>query len=313
MIAALAVLLLASTGLRDVETAHRKVVSSDGAALALYRYRPADGADGRRPVLLVPDLGMRKAVFDLQGDGLARWLAGKGRLVYVAELRGQGAAVRNVWHLSQYVERDLPAIAKAIGEPFDLIAHGWSGTLALAAASHELKGKVVRVVAFSTPVEADVPNRLTEQLLEAGGRLSELADDPPAFSTLFAHRARFSEHKLSALRQSALCDLSREAASELLGWMRSGDLNLSDGSTVKSRLARYDVPTLLLLPLADNWAGSELAAPLREVSKAPVVMKAFSRFELVGEDYTHLSLLHGDRAKKDVFPALWAFLTAEPR
>src|SRR6185436_1048629 len=99
--AVIAVLLL----LAATPVAHRRVVASDGAALALYRY--GEPAQGVVPVLMIPDLGLTRAVFDLEGEGLARHLAAAGRTVYVAELRGRGS-------LAERVSRDLPAIARAI-------------------------------------------------------------------------------------------------------------------------------------------------------------------------------------------------------
>ena len=40
-------------------------------------------------------------------------------------------------------------------------------------------------------------------------------------------------------------------------------------------------------------------------------MRVFSRFDLAAEDYSHLSLLQGRGAPRDVFRPLLAFLSAE--
>jgi pimeloyl-ACP methyl ester carboxylesterase len=283
-----------------VDVAHRRVVSSDGVALALYRY----GRVGQPPVLLIPDLGLGRAVFDTEGEGLARFLAEHGRTVYIAELRGQGAAAPG--GLAARVTRDFPAVLDAIGAgKIDLVAYGWAGTLALAAAD----ARIGRVVALSTPAEAEVPSGLLRDVLSSGGDLRALAQsEPKAFELLFSMGGRFRPGRLDALKAHAVFPLGRSAAGELLEWMRSGELRLGDGSTVRDRLRRFDRPTLLFIGLADGFANPELATSLPELTKAPVTMRTFSRAELASEDYSHLSLLQGSRARHDVFEPALRFL-----
>lgn len=308
--AALLAALLAQGGEGCV--ARRAVRAADGTALALYRYAPTCGAPSLRRVLLVPDLGHGGQVY----GGLAAVLVRRGWTVYVAELRSQGAARRPGFHLADLARLDVPAIAAALqadgAAPFDLVAQGWEGSLALAAAATELRGAVGRVVALSTPVEADVPSRLLEAALRAGGRLSALGTDPEAarIFALIAGGGRTPPEDLARLRASAYSDLGWTASAELLEWMQQGDLPLGDGTTVRGRLAALDRPTLLLLPLADGFAPSELAAPLREYVAGPVALRAFTKAQYDAEDYDHLSLLRGAGARRDVFRPLVAFLEA---
>ncbi|MHB8877271.1 MAG: hypothetical protein ACYC8T_26530, partial [Myxococcaceae bacterium] len=228
---------------------------------------------------------------------------------------GQGrSAAPKGWRLPELVQRDLPAVLEVIraGRPgrVDLVAHGYSGTLLLAASALELEGFVGKVVALSTPVQPEVPNSLTASLLEGGGKLSSLALDPQGarvFDLLFAHGGSFKPARLSGLRSTG-SDLGQAASADLLGWMKSGDLALADGSTVSSRIARYDRPTLLVLPLRDNFAHAEYASPLRDLSKAKVTVRVLTRLELMAEDYSHLSMLQGSGAASDVFAPALAFL-----
>ncbi len=83
---ALAVVLAAAPV--ELRVSHRKVVTEDGAALALHRYLPPGDGLGAPPVLLIADVGFGRPLFDCAGGGLARFLAAEGRAVYVAELRG---------------------------------------------------------------------------------------------------------------------------------------------------------------------------------------------------------------------------------
>ncbi len=302
MIAACVVLLAAA----PVEVAHRRVVSSDGASLALYRYGPAEG----NSVLLVPELGEGRVVFDAEGEGLARYLASHGRTAYVAELRGQGASFGPGYDLSALVARDLPAIVEAIGAPqIDLVAHGYAGTLALAATAKELKGRVGRVVAIATPVLAEIPSPLALAVLSEGGDLRQLAaEGSGVFELLFSMHGRFRSGRLEVLRAHAFSPLGLRASHQLLAWMRTGDLQLDDGTSVLARLSAYDRPTLLLMGLADGFANPEFSTPLPQISKANVKMRTFSRADLASEDYSHLSLLQGKGAETEVFRPALAFL-----
>jgi alpha-beta hydrolase superfamily lysophospholipase len=301
---ALALVLAASSG--DVRVSHRKVTTEDGAALALHRYLPPGDGLLAPPVLLIADLGFGRGLF----DGLARYLAGEGRAVYLAELRGQGAS--DAGHsLRTVISLDLPAVARSIAAeragPIDVVAHGYLGSLVLAAAGHELQ--VRKVVALNTPVLLESPTTLMESFLSEGGRFSALASSPEGFAEfdqLFTMGMRGDRRTVAAAASRAR-DLSRPVAAELLAWLRLGDLPLDDGTTVSTRLRAYDRPTLMLLALADAWAPSESCAPLREFSAAKVEVRMFTRV-VEGDDFAHASLLIGARAPQFVFPEIVRFL-----
>lgn len=294
---AVALALLVAAAPLEVSVSHRRVVALDGVALALHRYelRPPAAAP---PVLIVADAGFGRALF----DPLARHLARAGRRVFVAELRGQGAADPG-FSLRAIIPLDFPAIAKAIGEPVDLVAHGYLGSLALAATTKELT--VRRVVALNTPVTPEDPTVLARQFLQGGGRFSTLGASPEghdAFTQLFAMRAR-GDGRLTVAASHQARDLSRSTAAELEGWMTLGDLPLDDGTTVLGRLREFDRPTVLLLGLADAWAPPEVCTPLREQSRAKVELRLFTR-TAEGDDFAHVSLLTSARAPAVVFPAI---------
>jgi pimeloyl-ACP methyl ester carboxylesterase len=309
------VALLTLTGAASTPVQRRRVETSDGFALALYRYAPPGEGRGRPAVLLVPDLGLGREVFDLDGQGLARELERRGWDAFVVELRGQGqAAVRGPWELTDWVAKDLPAALEGVQAahpgPVDLVVHGYAGTLAMAAASRELAGQVGRVVALSTPVIPEVPNGRVRKILEGGGHLSMAGLDAETFDLLFAHGGLFPPGRLAALRAS-FTDLSAPAAASLLLWMQRGDFTLSDGSSVRDRLKEYDRPTLLVLPLLDGFAHPEFASCLREAApRATVSVRLLTRWERMTEDYSHLSMLQGSGAPTDVWDPAIRFLDA---
>lgn len=309
MSALLAVLVLAQP---VVTVSHRKLVTEDGAALALYRYQPLVTKRGLPPVLLIADLGFGRALFDFEGEGLAWWLVAHGREVYVAELRGQGAA--DATHsLRTAVELDLPALARALPGPVDLVAHGYLGTLVLASRALQLR----RVVAIATPLEPDAPSTLQHDFLSGGADFATLSASPAGFDRfeqLFAMGSRGDHHVLAAFAANGTRTLGPGASRELLAWLQSGDLPLDDGSTVRARLAGWATPTLVLLGLADAWAPPESCVGWRAVAAPGAVrLRTFSRFT-DGDDYAHVSILVGHYARRWVFPELGAFLDdADPR
>jgi predicted alpha/beta hydrolase len=294
----LTVVMLATLAQTDLRVAHRKVMTRDGVSLALTRYSPP-GHDGRVPVLLLVDLPFARSA----AAPLAKALADAGRVVFVAEVRGQGASEAGVT-LRGVVAFDFPAIAGAIGGPVDLVAHGWLGSLALAAAGHELK--VRRVVALNAPARFEVPNELAEALLSSG-RLGALGLSPLGgehFSALFLLGSAIDPFVLATVK-AQLRDLSAATAREWLAWMRTGDLPLDDGSSVRARLQRYEQPTLVVLALGDGFAGPELCATLRE--RPGVSLHTFSRFD-AGDDFSHLTELVGLNAARLIFPRVVRFL-----
>jgi len=293
--------------------ARRKVTTDDGVAIALYRYAPPGGGVRRRPVLLVADVGWGREVFDLQGQGLAPFLQDRGRDTFVVELRGQGRADAGAsWHLADWVARDLPAAVAAIGQVhpgrIDVVAHGFAGALALAATTREIAGRVERVVALSTPVRAEVPNATVAQALRERSGSDALWADARTFDLILGQGGLWPIGRLAALRASA-GRISSQAAGELLDWMQSGDLPLPGDEGLVARMRRYDRPTLVVLPLLDNFAHAEFAAPLRELAPlAAVQVRLLSRFEGCAEDYSHLSMLQGAQAATDVWTPALQFL-----
>lgn len=295
----------------------RRIVADDGTVLALYRYVPPGGGGDKAPVLLVPELGMGRAAFDLEGRGLAPFLRARGHEVFVLEPRGSGESQRapssSLWTLAT---RDVAAAVRVIRqrreEPIALVVHGYLGALVMAASDREHRGAFSRIVALSTPALPEVPNAYVEQVLERGGRLSTLPLDPAGaaiFELLFTKHAVMTAKTRRALHARAFSDLGKQRAAELLGWLRRGDLVIAEGDSVRGRLEELSTPTLQLIALRNNWVHPEHATPLREIAtRAKVKLRVFSLLQYDEEDYTHLSLLHGAGAEEDVFPLVARYL-----
>jgi hypothetical protein len=165
---------------------------------------------------------------------------------------------------------------------------------------------VRRVVAMNTPAAPELPNLATEQLLRGGGHFTSLE---PSLELVLSRGGLFDSAVLSELRGTGFSDLGPVASAELLGWMKTGDLALADGTTISARLSRYDRPTLLVLGLQDNFAHPEFASALRELSRAAITVRVLNRLNFLKEDYSHLSMLHGQDVERDVFKPALDFLT----
>lgn len=295
----------------------RKLVAPDGVALALYRYVPEAAASAAPPVLLVPDLGMTHEIYDLGGQGLAPYLRARGREVFVLEFRGHGASqAPEGWGLDDVGSKDLVAAVDVIrkerpGSVVDAVVLGWGGALFLGAAATDLAGKVGRIVALSTPVHPSVPNPTARKVLRAGGRFRTLGGTFAGgreLDLLFTLGGQFHAGRVGALRE-ALVDLGERPSRELLSWFEAGDLVHKDGTTLRGRLAGLRGPVLVVLPLGDNWAHPEFASVLqKEAPHAEVSFRLLSRVERCEEDYTHLSMVQGKEADRDVFDPALAFL-----
>lgn len=304
----LLVLALAASS-PELTVSHRRVTAPDGVALAVYRYARPGVSTTLPPVVLVPELGFSRAAFDFEGRGLARWLAGAGRTVFVVELRGQGKA--GPGFSLEAMGRDLRVVLDRLGlAKVDLVVHGWAGSAVLALNADE--PRVRRVIALATPLLAEVPSALAESFLVEGGRFSTLAGSPAGartFELLFSMGGDFPTGTDRAFLSTGTRDLTSPIAAELLAWMRQGDLPVGDGSVV-GRLTRLRHPTLLLLGLADGFANPELAAVWRERAPDVVRLRTFSRME-TKEDFSHLSILLGRHAPTQVFPLIAEFLAEE--
>jgi len=308
----LAMLLLAPLALAQPPVEEGTLRLADGSRVGLLRAHPAV-ASRANPVLLIPDLGLAPRVFDDRGRGLLPALVSAGREVVVLDWR------RTRWAggLSSLVSQLLPAAILATSGPdqrqVDVVAHGYAGSLLLAAAAEESRGRVGRVVALSTPVELGVPSPLLEQVLASGGALRSLALQPEGARTLellLADGGNYPRGFWDRIRRAGLVDLPPRTAVELLAWMRKGTLTLGPHDTLASRLSHYDRPTLLFLPLGDNLAHPEHAAPLRELApRAAIQVRQLSRLDLLREDYAHLSMLQGRDAPRDVWAPALRFLS----
>jgi polyhydroxyalkanoate synthase len=129
----------ALAGLRRYQEAERPpqpapmpaLATSSGAALRDYRDPKAPVAGP--PVLFVPSLINPPNVLDMGDRSLLRWLAGRGRRIYLLDW-GWPGPVRRGQNIAGHIEEILLPFMRELGEPADLVGYCLGGTIALAAA-----------------------------------------------------------------------------------------------------------------------------------------------------------------------------------
>lgn len=284
----LALLLLADTPkLLAPGLWERPLRLPDGGTARLFRYVPAVPKQGP-PVLLVPELGLSRRVFDAGGFGLAPTLQRNGHEAFILEARPDVP-------LAALLTVEVPAALEELRrlspgvEAVDLVAHGYAGALAIGAAAG--RADVRRIVALAVPDGVWMPSpRMGEALVGTPSReeldwLYDSQDRTPA-----------------ARRRSVFSPLSRPRRGELHEWMRSGQLPGLEP-------ARIDQPVLLVLPLLNRMVHPEQAATLRDRAPRSTVL-LLSKLYLASDDHSHLSMLLADGAERDVFVPVLRFLEA---
>ncbi len=289
--------------------------AEDGQALRLTRYLPHAEDRAAPAVICVADFGVDRGAFAFSAAGWVGLLNELGRTVYVAEVRGQrpAKALAATPPLEGVVRYDMRAIARAVrgdGHPvFDLVAHGYAGALAMAGLAGDIS--LHQVIALSTPVEPDRSaglflRTLSEHVAFDGLWASERGRH--AFNLLLLEGGRFAPGAVAAARAGLVRGIPARVADALVSWAETGDVIFENGQRLGARWARLHAPVLLFLPQADAVAPAEFSVPLQDRASARVVLRALSRADGLGEDYTHLSLLLGRGVASDLGPTVRRFL-----
>lgn len=302
------------------------VSTSDGWTLRLREYKPEAGKDdGKRgAVLLLHGLGASHRNFDLHphGPSLARWLAGKGRRVFVAELRGRGKErPTRTWRFSDYLLRDLPALTAAArewaGGPVHFVGHSMGGILGLAHASLSGGADLASMTTVGTALHYGVGGSKFSRGLKWKPILSRMTRMPntlihKAFAPLWAlkllpawHYRRENMDAAAVIAFHAHAPVNITIAELLeLSTTFSGEGILCEelGRRLPELAERQPAPWLCLggtldqqcPPDAMKWTFERLSAPRKELTVLP--------------GYGHFDLLGGRNAPRDVYPAVEGFL-----
>lgn len=310
--------------------------TADGWRLALHRYLPAARAAGggrREPVILCPGLLSNRFVVDLDEEhSLARFLRRRGFDVWVMELRGHGRSRRSGtggvrpfdWTIDDYVRTDLPVVVEHVRRVTGAEKVHWFG--------HSLGGMILYAACALSPdlpirsaAMGDVPGSFQDD--RRPGRLGMayvrlIPAVPPALvipftlvlgllsPALFLPRYGLRRrHTLLRVVANGIVDFgASKVAHQLIGMIERRRFTSADGITdYESGVARLGFPVLQLAAVSRRSPEAVVRALIDNARVADKTYLRLGRSEGFGEDYTHFTLLLGERAPQEIFPVVAAF------
>lgn len=294
--------------------------AQDGVRAALYRY-PSGRPGARRAVLLLPDVGGTRALYDDGGRGLAPYLASRGLEVFALEFRGAG---RSDAPARGYAFADLlgdaeAALARALESHAEVVpvGCGLGGALGFALAARHPE-KAPAVVGLQAAAALGPQSEPLAKVLAGAEGLAEWLDLPSlAAAPLFGPRTWFDvmlandggipQGDRDRMRKEMLAPIPRALVLELARGVAGGRLELS-GRDMREWVRGYTGRALLVIAPRDNWIHPELSTPWRDVlAPARTRVKVLSSVEGARRDYGHLGMLRAESAERDVFAPVYEF------
>lgn len=275
--------------------------TGDGLRLVLRRHRPTGSA---RAVCLAGHAMMANGSY-MERAGFAAHLAERGIEVFVLDFRGHGESVppsahRASWCFDAYVEHDLPAAVRAVGEATGAAAG------AIAYLGHSLGG-LVGLAAFGAGATIALPRRLALWATSVwlGGSWRRRA-----LMAAFALSAAPLGYAPTRRLRIGSDDEPREYVADLDRWVRSGRWTSRRGLDYRAGLAAIHCPTWAVAGVGDRLcrphdaealrAGLPGAGPLRQVGRA--------HGDALDPDHFELFTM---RALRPLWDELAGFLTGE--
>jgi pimeloyl-ACP methyl ester carboxylesterase len=315
------------------------VTTDDGWRLALAHYRPVGREAAPVPVMLCHGLAANRFGFDLAPErSLARWLAARGRDVWVVELRGSGRSERpgrigkKRWGCTfdDYLERDFPALFAEIGrrtgvDRIDLIGHSMGGLLGYAYLGS--RGRTLRsLVAIGSsldyydspsdfhllkrlaPIARRLPTIPLGLLARLGAPMSARVENAiDRFNVVLDNVEPELYRRLSAV---AFHDVSGPLLAQLATAFEAPGLRSSNGAVCYAeRLEGARIPVLAIAGDADRQcAPSAAERTFRRTTHPASELRLFGRAHGHETAYGHFDLLIGPRAHHEVYPVIERFL-----
>lgn len=139
-----------------------RVTTSDGVTLVLRRFAPSGTPVGKA---LVTHAMMANGSYQ---ERFAAFLAARGVETFVLDFRGHGLSVPPRpadppgWSFDAYVEADLPAAVKAVGDDYVYVGHSLGGLAGVAAIGSGRIRAPRRLVLVTTSVRSRAPTLIGE-------------------------------------------------------------------------------------------------------------------------------------------------------
>lgn len=311
--------------LRDepLEAENHTVTTDDGQTLRIRRVRP-DGETVGRPVFCVHGLGANHRAFHFPDRSMAEWLAGRGRDVWLAELRGHGASEADgwEWRLDDHVTEDVPALLDGVlretgAEAVDWIGHSMGGLLLLCHGIFEPDPRVARGVAVGSALDYRTGETGFRQLLSVRPLLMQLGAIPygmlvhllaPAVGRGLDALAAFNVWPPNieagfARRLHAQCfgTIPSSLLESLATTFEEPGLRLQDGFRFLEHADRPDFPMLLVAGGRDRQVDPAAVAETSEMVGPNAGVAVF-------DDYGHFDLILGRDARRETWTTVAEFL-----
>ncbi len=315
--------------------------ADDGWRLALHHYGAAEQTVGL-PVILCHGLGANRYIFEIPGaPSLADFLKRHGRDVWVADLRGSGMSDRPglmrsdvpySWSFEDHRLHDVPAIINRVmantGSPgVHWLGHSMGGLVILAHVGSRPAPNLASIIAMGSPTDfSKVNTEIFRPLFRLKPLFEKLPVSPlPFFGRLLAPLVPLIPESAWGLfhQRNVEPSITRKVVALASTPLSSGKLWLDFGRFLKTGVFGPETGAPYLenlhesnVPIFVIGGSKDLMAPPPAVSavckRANVEIKA--ECLIVGkesgclEDYGHLDLLVGIRARNEVFPKILEWL-----
>ncbi len=315
------------------------VPTAGGARIALSRYRPRGKARNTSPILLVHGLGANRLNFDFNEDlSLARYLSSQGYDCWLVDLRGAGVSavphLRWTWNFDDHAFDDIPAaldfIARATRRPkVHWIGHSMGGMLLYA---WLLKGNAERIesgVTLGSPVRFSPRNDGLQHMVHLRSLIRRLPLIPNALllrlilpvigvvdlGGMVRRQMNVRNVDFTTIRSAvynAVEHISPGVLAQFLDWIGSGEFRSADGSYSYTRnLDQVETPLFVIAGRGDELVPACDSRLAFEQASSPV--KRYLELcsaDGYADDYGHIDLVFGRRARHEVFPEILDWLSA---
>ncbi len=322
------------------------VDTPDGVRLSLKRFLPRTEEGVRitprrvqTPVLCVPGLGANSRNFDAPlPNGLAPWLARKGREVWVIDLRGtaNSPVPKKEWRnitFDDFVDYDLPAaipyICEAAGaRSLDWLGHSMGGMVLYAMLARGTATQVRSAITLGTPIgfpenwavahflkpvrklAPHLPGLYVRRIMRAMTPFLLRHDNVPGIRN-WLETKNVDPHYMRSIAYAAVEEVPSGLLVQFVDWIDKDVFRSKDQTfDYRARLAGAQLPVLVVSAPADKLgtpAATERALGLLENSESMVcgIDHGFST------DYGHVDIVFGREAPREIFPRFLAFLEAQ--
>lgn len=315
------------------------VRTGGGWEAALHRYRPRPGGEPRAvPVILAHGVAMNRRFWDMTPEiSLARYLAGRGHDVWIAEYRGdqtarfEGDGRRWDFSVDDHILEDAPALIEHVraltgAERVSWVGHSMGGIILHGYVQAFGTSWLHRTVTVGSPVRMKkggahlpIPSWVARAAL-AGRQLplypfTRLTLPFSVFlKNVFLGRFYAVRHtrnsEIAQLFSRGVMSLSKRLLRQFERWQRTGQMEFDDGSACIEDAPRdMDVPLLVIAGKGDRLVPPKAAIPAFEL--APVEDKELWIVGDEGDDAPplgHNDLIASENGRRWVYPRIAEWL-----